>query len=99
MTNLDLHCDGIQWWVFDRTEIAAGPFATKEQAELGRRVKAAGRGKVNISHVYPPIPTRQFDWCAAFDGDEPNDDGQMLAGYGATKAEALSDLLDRVDEL
>jgi len=37
-----------------------------------------------------PIPIRQFDWSAWYDGDEPNDDGQMKMGYGRTKDEAVA---------
>lgn len=44
--------------------------------------------------VYPPIPVRNMDWQAHFDGDEPNDDGQMKCGHGATEQEAIDDLLD-----
>jgi hypothetical protein len=66
---------------------------------IADRIKAANRGKVNIHFVYPPIPLRQFDWCATFDDDEPNDDGQMLAGYGKTEAEALEDLLTTWEDL
>lgn len=60
---------------------------------IADRIKAANRGKVIISFIYPPIPWRHMDWCAYFDGDEPDDDGHMLCGYGETKAEALEDLL------
>lgn len=49
--------------------------------------------KVNIEHLFPPIPRRDFDYRATYDGDEPNDNGQMAAGYGATKEEAINDLL------
>lgn len=45
-----------------------------------------------------PIPPRQFDWCAYYDGDEPNDDGQMLHGYGATEAEAIAELLQNEED-
>lgn len=65
--------------------------------KVAERIKSAGRGKVNIAFVYPPIPLRQFDWCAYFDNDEPDDDGHMLVGYGKTEAEALVDLLDNFD--
>lgn len=43
--------------------------------------------------IHPPIPKRQYDWEAHFDGDEPNDQGWMLKGYGPTEVEALIDLL------
>jgi hypothetical protein len=44
-------------------------------------------------HIYPPIPLRQFDWCAYHDGEEET--GHY--GYGATEAEALEDL-KRLDQ-
>lgn len=44
-----------------------------------------------------PIPPRQFDWEAYFDGDEPDDDGRMKAGYGATEGDAVADLLAEED--
>jgi hypothetical protein len=34
--------------------------------------------------VYPPIPTRDSDWCAFFDGEEEAGD----YGWGRTEAEA-----------
>lgn len=43
--------------------------------------------------VYPPIPTRQFDWVAIYEGDEPNDDGNIEAGYGRTEVDAVHDLI------
>lgn len=46
------------------------------------------------SHVYPPIPIRDFDWCAYFDGEEER--GHY--GYGRTEAEAKQDLLDNYAE-
>lgn len=48
--------------------------------------------KIVTQHVYPPIPIRQFDWVAWWDGDEPDDDGQMRHGSGATEQEAIDDL-------
>ena len=34
--------------------------------------------KIVTSHVYPPIPVRNFDWSAYYEGDE--EAGQY--GYG-----------------
>ena len=68
-------------------------------AEVTARIKAVGRRKVIISFVYPPIPHRQFDYCAYFENDEPNDDGHMLCGYGKTKEQALLELLDAVENV
>lgn len=64
--------------------------------EIANRIEAANRGKVNIHFVYPPIPLRRFDWCATFDNDEPDDEGNILAGYGKTETDALIDLLNNL---
>jgi hypothetical protein len=48
--------------------------------------------KIITSYWAKPIPDRQFDWSAHYEGDEPNDDGQMMVGYGNTKEEAIIDL-------
>lgn len=45
--------------------------------------------KIVTSHVRPPIPIRQFDWCAFYDGEE--EEGNY--GYGATEQEAIRDLI------
>lgn len=43
---------------------------------------------IKTDHVYPPIPIREFDWCAWYDGEEEL--GHY--GYGRTEAEAIADL-------
>jgi hypothetical protein len=48
---------------------------------------------IRTSYVYPPIPTRRFDWCAWVDGHE---EGRI--GYGATEAEATANLREQLDE-
>lgn len=50
--------------------------------------------KIITAHVFPPIPWRHFDWQAYYDGDEPDDDGGMCVGHGATEQEAIDDLVD-----
>jgi hypothetical protein len=50
--------------------------------------------QIVTDYVCPPIPTRAFDWCAYFEGDE--EDGPR--GWGASKEEAVQNLLDIVDE-
>lgn len=46
-----------------------------------------------ITHFWmKPIPVREFDWCAYFDGDEPDDAGKMPCGWGKTKEAAIADL-------
>ncbi len=49
--------------------------------------------RINVEFVYPPIPVRVFDWCATFEGYEPNDP----IGYGETEQEATQALLDAAD--
>ena len=44
-------------------------------AALTARLDPKAPPRVITSHVYPPIPIRTCDWCAWYDGDEPNDDG------------------------
>lgn len=46
------------------------------------------------SHVYPPIPVRDYDWIAYVDGDE--EAGRY--GEGATEAEAIADFMDTYAE-
>ncbi len=48
--------------------------------------------KVIVSYYEPPIPIRNFDWLAYFDGRE-----EGPCGYGKTKMEALDDLLWQTD--
>ncbi len=44
-----------------------------------------------LTHYDPkPIPLRGFDWCAVYD----DDGGESYAGYGATEAEAIRNLMD-----
>ena len=46
------------------------------------------------SNLNPPIPIRDFDWCAYFDGEEEL--GHY--GYGRTESEAKQDLLENYAE-
>lgn len=50
-----------------------------------------------VTFVYPPIPIRTFDYQATWDGDEPDDDGRMIAGHGRTPLDAIVDLLDSTE--
>lgn len=49
--------------------------------------------KIVTDYWRKPGPTDQFDWGAVFADDEPNDNGSMLQGYGATESAAIEDLL------
>jgi len=46
--------------------------------------------------VYPPTPTSAHDWVAYFDWDAEE---QQLTGVGATKEEAVLDLLSIAGQL
>jgi hypothetical protein len=52
---------------------------------------------LKTSYWAKPIPTRSFDWEAWHDNHEPNDNGQMITGYGRTEAEAIADLLEQLE--
>lgn len=48
---------------------------------------------ITFTYANPPIPVRGCDWsCSLTDADE-----DAVRGWGATKAEALNDLLDNLD--
>lgn len=49
--------------------------------------------KIITSHVYPPIPTRAFDWSAHFACRE-----EGPYGFGATESEAIRDLTENYDD-
>jgi hypothetical protein len=46
--------------------------------------------KIVTTNLYPPIPFREFDWCACYEGTE--EDGPY--GWGPSEAEAIEDLMD-----
>lgn len=45
---------------------------------------------ITTSYIHPPIPLRQFDWCAYRDPEG-------LCGYGRTELDAVADLLEQED--
>ena len=52
--------------------------------------------KIKTEFTYPPIPIRQFDWCA-YDEDTYDGPGSVL-GHGATEAEAVADFREQWEE-
>lgn len=58
--------------------------------------------RIITEHVYPPIPWRQFDWCAYRDGYEPPDvngeGGGGYVGWGPTEEAAIADLLGNEED-
>lgn len=66
-------------------------------AELRARWKTQGlwplKRKVVTTIVNPPIPTRDFDWLAYFEGAE-----DALNGRGKTEEEAIADLEQQAED-
>ena len=50
--------------------------------------------KIVTTFVYPPIPIRDFDWCAHDDNYEPG----CLIGWGKTEEEAIADFKSLVED-
>jgi len=48
--------------------------------------------KILTDYVFPPIPIRQFDWCAWEEDNEEN------RAYGVTEQEAITSLLEQTHE-
>ncbi len=46
--------------------------------------------KIVTTHVFPPIPDRNCDWCAFYEGQE--EAGNY--GWGATQERAIADFID-----
>lgn len=62
-------------------------------------VKCRAGRKIVTSFVYPPIPWRNFDWCATFDDyDGAPDAGPQWMGTGETEQEAINDLIQQVED-
>ena len=57
--------------------------------------------KISTQFIYPPIPCRDFDWCAidadSYDGTE-DDPHRGQIGYGATEAEAVHALAEILED-
>lgn len=50
--------------------------------------------RIIVEHVAPPVPLFEFDYRATYDGYEPSEP----MGYGATKYQAILDLLMEADQ-
>jgi hypothetical protein len=49
--------------------------------------------RVTLDYVNPPIPIRDFDWCAHFAANDIGDP----QGYGPTRQAALDDLAEKIE--
>jgi hypothetical protein len=47
-----------------------------------------------VDFIYPPIPTRAFDWCVYVDGQEERGEN----GFGATREAAVADFFEQYGE-
>ena len=55
--------------------------------------------EVVVTHDYPPIPIRSFDWSAHLDSyDGAPDAGWQPVGHGATREAAIEDLVNEIKE-
>lgn len=54
--------------------------------------------KIIVNQNSVLLPTNRFDFSAHLDGDEPDDDGRMMVGWGKTQREAVEELFDMLDE-
>ena len=68
-----------------------GIIATQEEIDL------------YVSYIFPPIPTRSFDWGATdrntYDADWDGDRyvSKSAQGFGATEMDAINDLIDQLE--
>ena len=54
--------------------------------------------KIVTNFVYPPIPDRRFDWSAVTEDYDGAEDAHCPVGWGRTEAEAIADLLEKIEE-
>ena len=57
--------------------------------------------KIRTLFIFPPIPDRRWDWSAVdedtYDGAEDSTTRNQI-GYGPTELDAISDLLEKIEE-
>ncbi len=53
--------------------------------------------KIVTDHIHPPIPCRDFDWCAVTE-DYDGESGDPI-GYGATEQAAIDDLMQQMEDV
>lgn len=73
-----------------------GPCADHRAAKSAERAAILAKIKVRTEHVYPPIPIRDYDWCAV-DDNTYDGDGCPI-GWGRTEQAAVNDLIDQLSE-
>ena len=74
-------------------------FAKHENAATPAVENEMTTNKIITAYVFPPIPYRGNDWCAYSDDyDGAPDAGPQVVGWGATEAEAVADLKEKIGE-
>lgn len=58
--------------------------------------------KVRTTNVFPPVPSRQYDWSAVTDDYEAECDSEGWwskhpVGFGPTEQAAIADLLEEIE--
>ena len=54
------------------------------------------RVNIRVINVSPPVPTKEFDWCAVDDDTYEGADSDH-SGYGTTKDAAIADLMEQIE--
>jgi hypothetical protein len=69
-------------------------------ADMGESRTLADKVQLRLTHVFPPIPIRSFDWAAYDDNrfDGADDAGAQMVGTGATITEAITDFAEQLSE-
>jgi hypothetical protein len=52
--------------------------------------------KIRTKNVFPPIPSRDFDWCAYDDNTYGGGPGEPI-GWGETEQAAIADLVEKLE--
>lgn len=93
-------CNGSgEYGISPATARYLGPGPVPEDSRMAARVNCdcwpdPPPRKIVTDYIHPPIPTRNCDWAAYYDGD----DEYGPRGWGTTEAEAIQDLKDNFGE-
>jgi hypothetical protein len=63
---------------------------------MSSRITVVAGRTIRTDYVYPPIPIRQFDWSAVEDNTYDGEGSPQ--GTGATEEEAITDLLEQLED-
>jgi len=66
-------------------------------SEQKQTAKGPNGTPIYTKYVYPPIPSREFDWAAWY-GEWGDPEEHTTIGWGSTEELAIQDLIDNYDE-